>query len=143
MGYLTDKLNQVNDEISKKENEIKNLETAHDKLLEFRGKVQNSNEDFSYVNEKEAWILDDLDPIISNCDSAKKYKEGMQVSLNGIGIKVVGAAFWGLDKIIGVKLLDYKAKVELAELDLGALRLRKKDLELKIAAGEAISDAIL
>ena len=138
MGYLDNQLAKVTQEIKDKKDQIKNLEDAHDTLVEFRRTVSASEGDFETASQSKKTVLKDLDSIKSKSNAAKRYQEGMSISLNNVGSKVVDAAFWGLDALIGLKLASYKTSINLAEADMLVLKARKKELETKIAIGDAI-----
>ena len=138
MGYLDDQLTKVKNNITQKKAEIAKLEDAYESLRNFRTTVGGSRDDFDGATKKRKTALKDLDSIKSRSNAAKKYRDGMNVSLNNVGTKVVVAAYWGLDALIGAKLQGYRAAIELAEGDLLVLGARKKELETKIAIGDAI-----
>lgn len=138
MGYLKDELKEVKEKIKKKKKKIKDIEEEYDSLSAFRKTVENSERDFSTANKKTKTVLADLNAIKSKSVAATKYKEGMSVSLDGIGMDIVGASFWGLDKMIALKQAGYLTEIGIIEGEIGLLEVRKKDLEVKIAIGEAI-----
>ena len=138
MGYLTDKLNEMNDKISKKKKKIKKIEDDYETLIAFRKIVGSSESDFSIANKNKKNVLSELNSIKNKSVAATNYQKGMNVSLDGIGMDIVGASFWGLDKMIGLKLTAYLAEVKIIEGEISVLNIRKEELKAKIAIGEAI-----
>lgn len=116
MSDAQNRLYACQDAISRNNEIIKKYEALYDSLLEFKGVVSDSKEQYSSVNERKKAALGTLSGLSAECKTAKTYSNGMNKVLNSVGISCVNLTFYALLASICLKLGEYKGKIEALEL---------------------------
>lgn len=119
-------------EIREQRKKIEKYEDAYESLRNFRSSVNTSRRDFESINRTKLSRASDLSSMVQTCRTAERYLAGSQRTLDGIGGKVVGAAFIGLDVMIGVKLGEYRIKIQNCETRIASLRRTLSSIESMI-----------
>ena len=116
---------------------IAGYEKAYESLRRFKGVVENSHGDFDAANSGKLRRIEDLNTVKKNCKSAELYLSGSKKTLNGIGGKIVGAAFGGLGFSIQLKLSEYRAKIAACEVEINMLTAAVRSVDEAIRQSEA------
>lgn len=126
---------QIEDSIGNSESKIRQLERAHESLRAFKTAVQQSHGDFEGVNTRKTQILQPLQAKTAQNRAAKEYDKGMRMSLNSVGMNVVGMAFNGLLSGIDYKLREYRRAIMNEEWNLSYLQARLREVDDETGAG--------
>lgn len=111
---------------------ISRLEEECDSLIRFKGSVESSQGTFHSINSGRINVLSGLDDIKTNNIIAQKYGEGMKNVFDGIGSKVVGAAYEGLLFMISVKLANYRSLIDEYEGKIAKCNTAVNNIEKEI-----------
>lgn len=123
----------VND-IANKRNQITRCERAYESLNAFKRNVEASQASFVSVNTQKQKILESLTNISPVCRTAKKYSEGMEDTLSGIGMKAVGVTYEALVLSIRLKMSAYISNIDRYESEISSLERRISGLNREINA---------
>ena len=111
MGNVNDavqqKMSALNSEIAALSDEINKVQQEYESLLRFRDSVSSAQNNFNEANDHRRVVLRDLDSVKTNNTVVQKYQSGMGDQLTGVGMKVVDAAFVGLQVMITARLAEY------------------------------------
>ncbi len=122
MSLLESQVRDCQSTIRENDNKIKRYEQLHDSLVRFKGNVSGSQGQFSSVNNTKKSLVTTLEGYSHACKTAKEYSNGMNKVLNGVGITYVNCTFSALLFTIGLKLAEYKGKIQVLEAQNVALR---------------------
>ena len=136
MGVITDaaesRKDDLQEEIGNLEKRIREYSDAYESLRRFRTAVSTSQGDFNTANTHRRTVLKDLDPVKKDNTVVQKYQSGMGDQLTGIGMKVVDAAFVGLQAMITLKLAEYWNKIAALEIEKGNKELEYKAIDVVV-----------
>lgn len=112
---------------------LRELEEAYESLCLFSGSVDRARGDFNDVNGQKKCALASLDPVLMRSESAAEYREGMGETLDGVGTKIVGAAFVGLSGLVQVRKLGYEAEITWHKAEIKLVQKTIRELEEMLA----------
>lgn len=127
--------------ITDQNQKIRRYEKAYESLRQFRGEECRAQDSFQRINSVKLSRASELYAVSSTCRTAQLYMEGSQRTMDGIGAKIVGAAFTGLDLMVFLKLEEYKRKVRDCENRIAELRRSISMLNSMIDDVERAADA--
>lgn len=128
-------------EIADQNQKIRRYEKAYESLRQFRGEESRARDSFQRINSVKLSRASELYAVSSICRTAQLYMEGSQRTMDGIGAKIVGAAFTGLDLMVFLKLEEYKRKVRDCENRIAELQRSISMLNSMIDDAERAADA--
>lgn len=127
-------------EIADQNQKIRRYEKAYESLRQFRGEESRARDSFQRINSVKLSRASELYAVSSTCRTAQLYMEGSQRTMDGIGAKIVGAAFTGLDLMVFLKLEEYKRKVRDCENRIAELQRSISMLNSMIDDAERAAD---
>ena len=127
--------------ITDQNQKIRRYEKAYESLRQFRGEESRARDSFQRINSVKLSRASELYAVSSTCRTAQLYMEGSQRTMDGIGAKIVGAAFTGLDLMVFLKLEEYKRKVRDCENRIAELQRSISMLNSMIDDAEQAADA--
>ena len=128
--------------LAKLQKKKKELEDAQESLELFQRSLGNVRADFSGASSGQNSSLQSLQPIVSKCESARKYTEGMNGTLNGVGSKIVGTAFVGLGGLVKTRLIWYIGQISWHTAEIKLVKQVIRNLEIALEAALAAEEAL-
>ena len=113
--------NNCQSSIDKYKNKIREYEKLYDSLNQFKNDVSYSQECFSSINSSKKKILEDISNVSNDCETAKKYADGMKKVVNGIGVAYVNVTYLALLWSVESKLKYYINQISICETKISVL----------------------
>jgi len=145
ISSINNEINSCRNKISQNNKIIDECVNSHDSLNLFKRSVEESKEEH-FQNAKDIKsIVQELNPLTEECITAKRYMDGMEDTVSGIGYNIVGVAYTTLIASVNIKLAAYRTQIKLKEVENNVLEGRIRNLEMKkdaIRAAERAAEAM-
>lgn len=114
-------------------NSLQSNEAAYESLVEFKGKVQRSQESFYTISTREAELLASIRPYYDCNKCVKSFTDTITRFLDGIGTRIVNFAYSALIRMASAQVTTTFNKIE--DLNDEILRYRDAidDIDAEIA----------
>ena len=133
IGILENKKAEYQRKLTAVRNSLQSNESAYDSLIEFKGKVQRSQESFYTISTREAELLATIRPYYDYNKCVKSFSDTITRFLDGIGTRVVNFAYSALVRMTAAQITSIFNKIE--DLNDEILRYRNaiEDIDAEIA----------
>lgn len=123
ISILENKKGEYERKLATARRNLQNNEAEYSSLVEFKEKVQRSQEVFHVISTREAELLADIRPYYDYNKCVKIFTDTITRFLDGIGTRIVKLAYGALLRMAGARVTSIYSKIE----DLNDAILRYHD----------------